>query len=77
MFGQKLACMGKVKGMPDYIFIKEDKGLGLEFKVGKNKLSLSQQYIQMWFDSENIPYYEIRSMQEAIDTLKREGFLNE
>lgn len=77
LFGQKLACMGKVKGMPDYIFMKRDKSLGLEFKVGKNKLSLSQGAVQMWFDQEGIPYYEVRSKEEAIEYLYREGFMND
>jgi hypothetical protein len=75
LFGQKLACMGKVRGMPDYIFIKNDKGLGLEFKVGRNKQSLHQGIVQLWFEEEAIPYYVIRSKEEAIDALQREGFI--
>lgn len=77
VFGQKLACMGKIRGIPDYIFIKEDKGLGLEFKVGKNKLSVAQLTVQGWFVQENIPYYEVRSKEEAVDALRREGFVND
>lgn len=74
-FGKKLACMGKVNGMPDYFFIKEDKAIGLEFKIGKNKQSLSQQLVEKWFNQENIPYYIIRSKEEGVDTLQREGFV--
>lgn len=67
--------MGKINGIPDYLVVRSDKSLGLEFKVGKNKQSYSQQLVEKWFDHEEIPYYVVRSKEEAIDVLSREGFL--
>ncbi len=77
LFGHKLALMGKIRGIPDYLFIKSDKGLGIEFKAGKNKQSVSQQQIERWFSDEKVPYYLVKSKEEAIDALQREGFINE
>lgn len=75
IFGMKLALIGKVKGMPDYFIIKHDKVVALEFKSAKGRMSDSQKAIQLWFKEERIPYYVVRSVEEAIEALSIEGFV--
>lgn len=67
--------MGKVPGMPDYVFMKEDGVIGIEFKTEKGKISSNQERVKTLFDQEKIPYYIVQKSNDALDILKKHGFI--
>ena len=80
--GGLLKKKGTKKGVPDYLFIKDNKGTAemvwLEFKAEKGKQSVEQ------FDFEvncqhlkNMSYYLPRSVEEGLNALRQEGILIE
>lgn len=76
VFGMNLLAKGKIPGMADFIFIRPDKGILVELKTPKGKLSENQKYVQAWCEEQGIVYKIARSCAEGLAILKEEGFLN-
>lgn len=75
MYGYIQKKMGKIKGMPDYIFIMKNKAFAIEFKTEKGRLSPSQKKVREWFVNFEVPYYVHTSVEEAVDLLKQIKFI--
>lgn len=64
-FGKKQSWMGRIPGIPDYLFLNGINSFGIEFKSEKGKLSECQKICISWFESKGIHVYICRSSQEA------------
>lgn len=59
------------KGVPDYMLIKDGEVIWLEFKTRTGKQSSSQEeFEEMCKKSNNMYYYIVRSIEEAINVLR-------
>lgn len=78
--GGLLKKKGTKKGVPDYLFIKDNKGIAemiwLEFKAEKGKQSAEQFNFQITCDHmKNMRYYLPRSVEEGLKIIEQEGIL--
>jgi len=71
LFGLKQSWMGRISGIPDYIFIGKHSFM-MEFKSGKGKLSPNQKIVQQWAEKVNIPLYVVNNLKEAQDIVTKE-----
>jgi len=72
--GAKLKRKGVRKGMADYLYLRPNPTYGslwIEFKVGKNKQSLSQIHFQELADDCNQKYVVCYDLEDAIDVVKK------
>lgn len=79
MTGALLKAKGLKPGKSDYEF-KQIRGniahhLYIEFKFGKGKQSDNQIAFEKTCKASNEKYYVVYSVEEAIDILKKEGFI--
>jgi hypothetical protein len=75
MYGQYLKKLGKMKGIPDFVF-GSGKGMAfIEMKSPKGKMTPEQEFIQRWAFSVGIPYCLARSVDEAKNALYQWGIL--
>lgn len=65
LFGLKQSWMGRIAGIPDYIFLGEHNCFSIEFKSSKGKISSAQQLVQKWFAHKNINFYIAYNFEEA------------
>jgi hypothetical protein len=72
VFGAKLAAMGKLPGVADFIFLGENKSLALELKTNKNKLSDNQIVFSKWCNYNKVNYKVVYSLEEAINFIEKE-----
>lgn len=73
-----LRRMGKAKGFPDYVFIKDDKSAVIELKREKNaNVGESQKIFEEWTSYLNIPYLRTSSVNECVEFLTKHGFIEE
>lgn len=78
--GVLLKKKGTIRGVPDWLFIKDNNGaaefIWLEFKAEKGKQSPEQLDFQKMCDSfGNMRYYLPRSVNEALKILEKEQLL--
>lgn len=78
--GALLKKKGTIRGVPDWLFIKDNNGaaefIWLEFKAEKGKQSPEQVDFQKVCDkTKNMRYYLPRSVAEGIGILERENLL--
>lgn len=71
IFGLKQSWMGRIAGIPDYIFLGKNS-FGIEFKSSRGKLSSSQEIVREWFENKQINFYIACSFNEAIDIINKE-----
>lgn len=71
LFGLKQSWMGRIAGIPDYIFLGK-KSFAIEFKSSKGKLSLAQEVVQKWFADNEINFYVANSFEIAKDIIGNE-----
>jgi len=69
-FGNLLKKLGKINGVPDYVFLWKDGSAGMEFKAPKGKLNESQQLFKEWCIDRNVNYFQVFTAEEAIHYLK-------
>jgi hypothetical protein len=74
-FGNKLRAMGKIPGVPDYVFATKDRSYFMEFKSKKGKQSDSQKAFENWCIEQDVPYALVRTFEEAENKLKEWGIL--
>jgi hypothetical protein len=74
-YGYLQACLGKMPGAPDYIFLNDKTNLLLEFKAGKNKQSENQILFEKWATTHNIPYHVVYSAKNAYEILEKNYFI--
>lgn len=77
VFGTILSAQGKVRGCADYVFIKKDKCIFIEFKSGNNRQTQNQIFFEEWSKLLQIPYYIVYSKFEALEVLNKEGFISD
>lgn len=65
MFGAMLSWMGRIAGVPDYIFLGKGKGFCIEVKTARGSQSEHQKLFQQWCESKQVPYYVCRSLEEV------------
>lgn len=73
-FGAKLKAMGKLPGVADFVFLAPHKGGALELKYAKGKLSEPQETFRDWCKSKDVVYGVARTLDEAINWIKENGF---
>lgn len=69
VFGALVRAIGKIAGVPDYIFVGSSKCLFLEIKAKTGKLSPSQKHFKMWCEQWRVPYEVAYSYEEAVSML--------
>lgn len=74
-YGYTQKKMGKIPGMPDYVFMWKDGSACIEFKSKTGKLTDNQKQVEAWCKRLDVPYYVCRSYEEGINTLKAIGFI--
>lgn len=75
-YGNLMRNMGKLAGVPDYIFTWDEKCLWLELKNGKkNKLSKDQEFFREWCKSTNTDWAIAYSLMEALDIIVGRGII--
>lgn len=74
IFGLNLLAKGKIPGMADFIFIRPGKGILIELKTPKGKLSENQKNVQKWCEEQQVIYRVARSCTEGLNILNEEGF---
>ena len=57
------------KGCPDIVGCMNGKFIGIELKVGKNKLSPFQQQAKLEIEEAGGEYWEVRSLDDVIEKL--------
>lgn len=72
-----LKAMGVITGAWDYVFIGPWGAGCLEFKQGANTLSDYQRYFRFWLRKWDIPHEEVRTVEQALQALKKWGALPE
>ena len=73
-FGGLLSALGRFAGAPDYIIMGQGRVICFEFKSNKGKLNPNQKIIQRWCAWAEVPYYEVKTSQEAYNKLILHGF---
>lgn len=71
IFGLKLSWMGRIAGIPDYVFLGK-KSFAIEFKSSKGKLSPAQKIVQQWFVHNHIDFYIVNSFESAQQIIEKE-----
>ena len=75
-YGCLLRNMGKLAGVPDFIFTWENHCLWLELKNGHDKrLSNDQVFFQNWCTETQSPHVVAYTFDEAIEILKQVGII--
>lgn len=79
--GVLLKKKGTIRGIPDWLFIKNNGGIieiiWLEFKAEKGKQSPEQiDFQKMCLPIKNMRYYLPRSVNEGLEILEQEGILD-
>lgn len=65
LFGLKQSWMGRIAGIPDYIFLGDGDCFAIEFKSPKGKISADQKIVHKWFEHLHIHLYIVRSFEAA------------
>ena len=73
----KLKALGRIPGVPDYVFINKNKTIFLEFKSEKGKQTINQMAFEAWCLEIGISYFIIRSIEQAIKILQDNKFLDD
>ena len=58
------------KGAPDRIFLKNNKTIFIEFKVGNKKLSKLQEYMREVLEGQGFDFYVVRSLKQGKEVLE-------
>lgn len=69
IYGALLAWMGKILGVPDYVFISKEHSFFVEVKTSIGKQSPSQKIFQKWCEEKGINYFICHSLEEFKNTL--------
>lgn len=72
IFGLKQSWMGRIAGIPDYVFLGKDKSFAIEFKSPKGRLSVPQQMVQKWFQQTQVNYHVAFSFEAARSIIQKE-----
>lgn len=75
LFGKRLRNMGKLAGIPDFIFTWKDNHLWLELKQPNGRLSPDQKFFQEWCQETNSNHEIAYSLDEAIDIINKYGII--
>ena len=70
--GAILTFMGRLCGIPDYVFVGRQGGFFIEVKTDKGIQSENQKIVQKWCESVGVPYYLCRSLQDVKNVLKEQ-----
>jgi hypothetical protein len=71
-----MKAMGMIPGSPDHYFIKQDRGMVIEFKVKGNSLRDNQKNMKQWCEMNSIPHSVCFSADEGIAALVEYGMLD-
>lgn len=74
-YGLLKKLTGKIKGAPDYVFMRDGRSIVIEMKSKVGKQHESQKVFESWCVEVGVPYYLCFGCNEAIEVLKKEGFL--
>ena len=66
VFGAMLSWMGRIAGVPDYVFMSKANCFFVEIKAQKGTQSEHQKLFQKWCDSKCVPYHICRSLDDLI-----------
>jgi hypothetical protein len=72
VFGLKQTWMGRIAGIPDYVFLGKSHSFVMEFKSVKGKMSPAQKIVQKWCEYLGISYHIIRCLKEAQNIINEE-----
>lgn len=72
IFGLKQSWMGRIAGIPDYVFLGQNSSFVMEFKSSKGKLSSNQETVAMWCNYLGVPHYVVKDIKEAQEILSKE-----
>lgn len=72
LFGAILSWMGRIKGMPDYVFLGKKQCFCVEVKIDMGRLGQEQTIMKNWCESVGVPYYICRSLNDFKHIIKRE-----
>ncbi len=75
-FGKLLQHLGKINGVPDYIFMWKGGCGGIEFKAPGKKLNENQRLVKAWCEDKGVPFEEATSSADAIKILHGWGVIN-
>lgn len=70
LFGKRLRNMGKLAGVPDFVFTWKENHLWLELKKPKGKMSPEQKFFQKWCKETESNHAIAYSLEEAITILQ-------
>lgn len=71
IFGLKQSWMGRISGIPDYVFLGKNSFV-MEFKSSKGKLSSNQQIVKVWCQKLDLAHYVVKDMKEAKEIIEKE-----
>jgi len=71
IFGLKQSWMGRISGIPDYVFLGK-KSFAIEFKSLKGRLSPNQQIVKNWFEHNKVDFYIAYSFEAGKEIIKNE-----
>lgn len=75
-FGNLMRNMGKMAGVPDFIFTSKNITLWLELKDGKSKkLSPDQEFFKKWCEGTGSKWAIAYTLHQAITVLEDEGIV--
>lgn len=69
IFGMVQKAMGVIPGAPDYIVMKNGKGMAFEFKVPGGRLSEKQKAFKEWCEDSGVEYHIFTSADDAIQKI--------
>lgn len=70
VFGAMLSWMGRIAGVPDYVFMGKGQCFFVEVKTASGSQSEHQKLFQKWCESKEVPYYVCRSLDDVRCVLK-------
>lgn len=69
VFGAMLSWMGRIAGVPDYVFMGKGQCFFIEVKTASGSQSEHQKLFQKWCESKEVPYYVCRSLDDVRNVL--------